>query len=65
MKTTEPGQRDHVGTIGGLGLHETSGRRVLPQIVAGSVIMVVGDVVLEDAFQMPFVQDDHLVRDWG
>ena len=62
MKTAEPGQRDHLRIIGRPWLNGTTGGSLLAQIVVGPVVMVVGEVFLEDASQMAFVQDDHVVQ---
>ena len=58
MKSTEFGNCDHLGIVGGLALDATSRGRFLPEIVMGPVIMVVVEVILEDCLQMPLVQDD-------
>ena len=65
MKTAEPGQRDHLRIIGRPWLNGTTGGSLLAQIVVGPVVMVVGEVFLEDALQMPFVEDNHVINGEG
>ena len=62
MKAAEPGQRDDHGILGGLGLDEPAGGCLLSEIVMGPVVVVVGEVFLQDALQMGLSQDDHVVE---
>jgi len=62
MEAAEPGQSDDLGTFAGLRPDEPAGGRLLPEIVMGPVVVVVGEVLLEYAPQMPLIQDDHVIN---
>jgi len=62
MEAAEPGQSDDLGTFAGLRLDEPAGGRLFPKAVMGPVLVVIGEVFLEDALQMPLIQDDHVIN---
>ena len=62
MESAEPGQGDHLGIAGRPELNGTMRGCLLPEIVMGPVVVIVGEVLLEDAFQMSLVENDHAIE---
>ena len=55
-------RRDDLGVLGGLGLDETPGRRILAEAIVCPIVVVSCEVFLEDALQMSLIQDDHVIE---
>jgi len=62
MQTAESWHRANVALGSGFVYGITTGRRSLSQCKMSSVVMVITDVLVHQAFQMPLVQDDHMVE---
>jgi len=62
MQSAESWHRDNVALGSGFVYGITTGRRSLSQCKMSSVVMVITDVLVHQAFQMPLVQDDHMVE---
>jgi hypothetical protein len=62
MQATKPWHRNNPATDSGLGLCFTTGWRSLIQSKMRSVVVVVADVPIHQAFEMAFIQNDHMVE---
>jgi hypothetical protein len=62
MQTAELGHRYNPVAATEIHLRFTAGRRSLRQRKMRSVLVVVTDVLVHQAFQMPFIQNDRMVE---
>jgi hypothetical protein len=62
MQPAKPWHRYDFATCIGILRGLTTGRRSLRQREMRSIFVVVTDVLVHQAFQMPFIQDDHMVK---
>ena len=62
MQTAEPWHRDNPTTQSGLAHCLTTGRRSLCQSEMRSVVVIIAHVLKHEAFQMPLVENDHMVE---
>ena len=62
MQAAEPWHRYNPGTRTGLARCLTTYRFPLRQCKMSSVLVVITDVLIHEPFQMPFIDDDHMVE---
>ena len=62
MQAAESGHRCDLATHAGLAHRISTGRRALRQREMCPVVVVVTDVFIHQAFQMPFIENDHMVE---
>src|ERR1039457_4682153 len=62
MQATQPWHRNHLVTAAGIFLCFTTRRRSLFQREMGAILEIVEDVFVHQAFQMPPIENDHVVE---
>jgi len=62
MQTAEPGHGYDLATGTGILCCRTTGGRSLRQREMHPVIVIVADVIVHRALQMPFIENDHMVE---
>ena len=62
MQTTQPWHRNHLVTVAGIFPCFTTRRRSLFQREMGAILEIVEDVFVDQAFQMPPIENDHMVE---
>ena len=62
MQAAEPWHRDDLATCTMIRFCFTSGRRSLGQRKMRSILMIVPDVLVHQAFQMPLIENDYVVK---
>jgi len=62
MQAAEPWHRDDLAICTMICFCFTTGRRSLRQCKMRSILVVVANIIAHEAFQMPLIQDDHMVE---
>jgi hypothetical protein len=62
MQTAQPWHRNHFVTAAGIFVCFTTRRRSLFQREMGAILEIVEDVFVDQAFQMPPIENDHMVE---
>jgi hypothetical protein len=62
MQTAQPWHGYDLEACNGILFRFTTGRRSLIQRKMRSVVVVVADVLIHEALQMPFIENDHVVE---
>ena len=62
METTEPREREHRATCAWVIHHHTASRSFLAEPKMRSVLVVIANVFVHQAFQMSLIHDDHVIK---
>src|ERR1039458_7327577 len=62
MQTTQPWNRNHLVTVPGIFVCFTTRRRSLFQREMGAILEIVEDEFVDQSFQMPPIENDHMVE---
>jgi hypothetical protein len=62
MQTTEPWRRQDMATYTVILLCLSTARSSLCQSKMSSTLVVIADVVIHESFQMPHIEDDHVIQ---